>query len=399
MPSPQRLLALAALITVAACASLTEPTDQGLSRRSQATPVEVFGGSSWIEVSAGYRHTCAIATGGTAWCWGSNEFGQLGVATVTSCADVNTCARRPVEVGGGHTFVKIAAGVTHTCALKANGEAWCWGGGYASGRAGYLGTGMLQQSVTPVPVDADSAFTAIAVGAENSCALTASGQAWCWGENGYGELGDSSQTARLAPVPVRTTARYQRITVGVAHSCALKLTGTAVCWGRNRFGQLGSGDVPYNSTTLVSVIPARVTGEQNYREISAGESHTCALRTDDRIDCWGLNENAGQLGDGSGLTHRGTPGVVAADSSWSTMTSGLFTVCARTTAGAPLCWGSNYYGAVGNGLRSALPEQLPVATMGGPFVRFAGGGHHMCGLTATNRLFCWGDRNYGQIGN
>lgn len=398
-PSATRILALGALATLAACAALTEPSDRGLGARSQTTPVEVFGGKTWTEVSAGFQHTCAIDTAGAAWCWGSNEFGQLGVPTVASCADVETCVRQPLAVGGGHTFTQISAGTTHSCALTAAGAAWCWGGGYFSGKAGYLGAGALQQSVNPVRVTADSAFVAIDAGTANTCALTASGEAWCWGQNTYGELGDSSRTARVTPVPVRTSARYQRISLGFEHTCGVQLNGAASCWGHNRWGQLGTGDVPYNSASLVSLTPARVTGGAAFREIAAGEAHTCAIRTDDVLECWGANENAGQLGDRSGLTHRGVPGAVAGAATWSTLASGLMTVCARTVAGNPFCWGSNYYGEIGNGRRDVLPEQVPVPTLGGPFERFSGGGAHMCGLTAAQRLYCWGDRKYGQLGN
>lgn len=394
-----RILALGALSSLAACAALTEPSDRGISARSQVTPVEVFGGKTWTEVAAGFQHTCGIDTAGTAWCWGSNQYGQLGVPTVASCAEVETCARQPLAVGGGHTFTKIAAGITHTCALTAAGAAWCWGGGYSGGNAGFLGAGALQQSVNPVRVTADSAFVAIDVGAANSCALTASGQAWCWGQNGYGEVGDSSRVARLVPVPVRTTARYQQIALGLEHSCAVQLNGVASCWGHNRWGQLGTGEVPGNSFGLVAVVPARVVGSVTYRELAAGEGHSCGIRTDDVLECWGANGNAGQLGDLSGLTHRGVPGAVAGAGTWSTLASGLMTVCARSTAGSPFCWGSNYYGAVGNGQRNALPAQTPVPTLGGPFERFTGGGSHMCGLTAAQRLYCWGDRKFGQLGN
>ena len=386
-------------LVMAACTALSEPTDQGARDRSQMTPVEVFGGRSWTEVSSGYQHTCALDTSGKAWCWGANQYGQLGVFTSTTCKTVGPCARRPVEVSGGRTFVKIAAGVTHSCGLTAAGEAWCWGGGDEGGDAGFLGNGTVAQSNTPVEVIADSAFTQISIGLSNSCALTASGQAWCWGRNLRGEVGDSTQLARVVPVPVKGEARYTKITMGLEHSCGLRTTGIAQCWGHNRFGQLGRGAVTYNSLGLVGTTPARVVGDVAYTDISAGGEHTCALRTDGVIECWGVNSTAGQLGDLSGLTHRGIPGAVADTLKYTALASGTVTTCARATGGAPYCWGSNNYGAIGNGNRSPLPAQFPVANLGSDFVRFGGGGQHMCALTAGQKLYCWGDRQFGQIGN
>lgn len=394
---PAVLLAAAAWAT-AACAALTEPSDGGASERSQTTPVEVFGGRTWSAVAAGFNHTCALDTSGTAWCWGSNQFSQLGVPTATSCADVGTCARRPLEVGGGHTFTSIASGVTHSCALKANGEAWCWGGGYEGSGGGFLGNGAVQRSVAPVRVTTDSAFTQIAVGASNTCALTASGQAWCWGRNLRGEVGDGSVVARTVPVAIGADLRFTAVSLGFEHSCGLRSNGSVACWGNNRFGQIGTEEVTYNVPGRFVLTPTRVSSG-SYSAVAAGGDFTCALRTSGTVDCWGHNANAGQLGDRSGLTHRGVPGPVAKDSVYTTLAAGSVTTCARTASGAPFCWGGNFFGAIGNGRRDALPEQEPVPMRGGPFVRFSGGGSHMCGLDAAQRLYCWGDKKYGQLGN
>jgi alpha-tubulin suppressor-like RCC1 family protein len=348
-------------------------------------------------VAAGFNHTCALDTSGEAWCWGSNQFGQLGVQTIASCPEVGTCARRPIQVSGGHSFTAIASGVTHSCALKANGEAWCWGGGYEFGGLGYLGDGAVRQSFAPVRVAADSAFTQIAVGAGNSCALTASGQAWCWGRNTRGEVGDSTQGARRVPTAIGGAQRFAAISMGLDHTCALRDNGSVACWGYNRVGQLGTDALAYN-VEAYRLAPTRVNGGP-YEAIAAGGEHTCALRTTGVVDCWGHNANAGQLGDSSGVTHRGVPGPIAKDSVFTTLAAGGITTCGRTASGASFCWGGNFYGSLGDGTRGLLPAQEPVLSSGGPFVRYSGGGLHMCGLDAADRLFCWGDTRYGQVGN
>jgi alpha-tubulin suppressor-like RCC1 family protein len=393
------LLFLLAPLAIAGCTALSEPTDQGARDRSQLAPAEVFGGGNWTQVAAGYQHTCALDTTGKAWCWGANQYGQLGVLTAGSCSEVGTCARRPLQVSGGLTFVSIAAGSTHSCGLTAAGAAWCWGGGNEGGNAGFLGNGTILKSFAPVKVLSDSAFKQISIGLHNTCALTNAGQAWCWGRNARGELGDSSLTPRAAPVLVRGTSRYSKISLGIEHTCALVISGSAQCWGHNRFGQLGSGNVLYNSFGLVQTIPVRVQGTVSFVDISSGGEHTCALRTDGVVDCWGINASAGQLGDRSPLTHRGLPGPILDTLKYTTLSSGTSTTCGRAENGATRCWGGNFYGALGNGDRSVVPEPSPVASLGSGYTSFSGGGLHMCAINTEQRLFCWGDKKFGQIGN
>lgn len=392
--------AAAAVLLGASCAQLTEPTDRGASARSQVTPAEVFGGQAWSQIAAGFRHTCALSADGRAYCWGANDRAQLGVPTATTCPEVGPCARRPVEVVGGLTFTRIAAGTTHTCALTAGGTAYCWGGGFEAGGAGFLGNGAIARSQEPVPVQADSAFTEIAVGSSNSCALTASGQLWCWGRNARGELGDGTQTARTAPVPIGAEARFSAVAMGSEHTCAIREGGGLLCWGHDRWGQLGiSPTVAYNNFGVYVRTPTRVQDAGTMTAVVAGDEYTCGLRSDGRVLCWGRNENAGQLGDSSGVTHRSVAGEVAGNRSYSAIAGSGVTVCARATTGEAYCWGSNYFGAVGNGSRSVIGVETPAAVQGGPFVTLTVGGSHSCGITAAQRAFCWGDRRFGQIGD
>lgn len=377
---------------------LTDP-DSAINERAVISPTAVFGGRTYTAVSAGFVHSCAIETGGLAWCWGANHYGQLGRPTTENCGDVPVCARRPVEVSGGRRFVRIAAGVTHSCALTSAGAAWCWGGGYESESAGYLGNGVVSRSNVPVAVTADSAFVEIAVGAGNSCALTASGQAWCWGANMRGEVGDGTQLPKLEPVPVATSSRYVSITLGDEHTCALTVAGAADCWGHNRWGQLGTGAVPYNNIGAYQATPVRVVSDAPFAQIAAGGAHSCAVRTDGQLACWGINEPVGQLGDGSGVTHRGAPGLVAGGLRYTAVHAGTVTTCARTTDGAAQCWGSNYFGALGNGTRSDTGSPVPVTIPGLDVAALSAGGSHACGLRPNGALLCWGDRQYGQVGN
>jgi len=385
-------------LVLASCRGITN-ADSGVNARTTLSPVEVAGGGSWSAVSAGFQHSCALDASGTAKCWGSNQYGQLGAESGSiGCADVPTCSRQPLAVSGQRTFVRIASGITHTCALTATGEAWCWGGGYETADAGFLGNGALSKSVVPVRVTSDSAFVDIAVGVMNTCALTVSGQLFCWGANSRGELADGTQQARRAPVASAGALRFTQVTMGTEHACAATSAGVAYCWGHNRFGQLGSGEVPNNSFGLYATLPIAVSGGEMYTRIAAGSDHTCALTRAGVVQCWGANGNASQLGDRSMVTQRGVPRAIADGRTFTVLAAGANTNCARASDGASYCWGSNFFGALGNGSRSDAGVNYPVAVSGGTFAKLAVGGSHSCGIDASQRLYCWGDSQYGQTG-
>ena len=216
------------------------------SNANTNTPTQVTELTSGVTaISGGTDHTCAIQNG-TAKCWGKNTYGQLGNDTVT---DSNT----PVQVSGligGVTA--ITAGDLHTCAIQ-NGAASCWGAGgdYQLG-----GLSMGTNKETPIQVSQlTSGVIAITAGAYHTCALLDTGAAKCWGGNSYGQLGTGANTGRSIPTAVSgLTSGVTAITAGAIHTCALLWTGAAKCWGDNGWGRLGDG------TTTDSNIPVQVTG-------------------------------------------------------------------------------------------------------------------------------------------
>lgn len=365
--------------------------------RAVTSPTEVAGNRPSADLAAGYFHSCALGADGMAYCWGSNEYLQLGVADSPQQCETFACARTPVPVSGGYEFVRIAAGITHSCALGAAGDAFCWGGGYEQDNAGWLGDGRLSRSALPVAVAADSPFVAITAGALDTCALTAAGAAYCWGRNVEGELGDGTITDRLTPVAVRGDLRFRSISLGGAHACGVTVDGSAYCWGSNRWGQLGVGEVPPNSFGLRSLEPVRVQIDERLSVIAAGGAHTCALAESGRAFCWG-QDAYGQLGDRTARSNSGLPIAVADDHVFESLAAGDLTTCAVTPGGDSWCWGSNYFGALGDGTTSEGGTDFPVRTKGGSFGRVVPGGSHTCGLTTNQRLLCWGDRFYGQVG-
>lgn len=400
MPISHPLRRLLAALALAALGGCTDPAgaDNPYAGRGVLTPQRTAGGRQVARASAGFFHTCAVTPAGEALCWGSNQYGQLGTTAAVAQCEVFRCSRTPVAVEGGHAFTTVSAGTTRTCGLDGAGAAWCWGGSQAQGEPGYLGDGTPRSGATPVRVAADSPFVAITAGGA-SCALTASGVAYCWGENFEADVGDSTTQPRLAPVPVAAGAlRFRAIAAGRAHVCAITLDDRLYCWGSNRWGQLGIGDVPYDAFGFKRIYPSPVWRDSTFRAVAAGGAHTCALTTSGRAYCWGQNENAQQLGDESGVTHRGVPGPVAGGHLFVDVTAGTVATCGLTASGESWCWGSDYFGGLGDGREVNGGVGHPVLTRGGPYRAVTVGGSHACGVTSGGELDCWGDGFYGQVG-
>ncbi len=343
-------------------------------------------GSGVTAIAAGRSHTCALTSAGGVACWGSNSFGQLGDGASTQ-------RLTPMAVSGLASGVAaITAGVYHSCALTSAGGVQCWGyNGY-----GQLGDGTQTNRLTPVAVSGlSSGVAAIAAGAYHTCALTTGGAVLCWGYNGYGQLGDGSTTQRLTPVWVSgLTSGVAAIAAGGYHSCALTSAGWALCWGENYDGQLGDGSFTDRLT------PVGVSGLWGgVAAITAGNQHSCALTSAGGVQCWGYNE-FGQLGYGGTYLWQATPVTVSGLSTGvATLDAGWGHTCALASTGGVQCWGRNDSGQLGDG--STTNRYTPVAVSGltSGVRAISAGGYHSCALAMTNEAKCWGWNAYGQLGD
>jgi len=319
------------------------------STTSQLTPTPVAGGLAFASLTAGELSTCGLTTTGAAYCWGENDSGQLGDGTTT------TNRLTPTAVSGGVAFASLTAGYYHACGVTAGGAAYCWGYGFS----GQLGDGtMTDHRSSPAPVTGGVRFASLTGGYWHTCGLTTQGVAYCWGNNNWGQLGDSTRTARSTTGQVAGGIVFAKLTAGGRHSCGLSPAGAAYCWGWNGFGQLGDG------TTIIRLtpVPVVVPGGLVFVSIATGWYHTCALTAGGVAYCWGFN-HYGQLGDGT-TTDRVTPSAVAGGLVFANLAPGVDHTCGMTTGGVAYCWGSNNYGQLGDGTTTDLSVPTPVKPTG-----------------------------------
>ena len=253
------------------------------------------------QISGTARHTCALRADGSAVCWGSNRDGQ---------------AAAPA----GERFVAIGVGGSHTCALRADGAPVCWGSGYAG------------ESTPP----AGERFVAISTGGQHTCGLRQDGTATCWGSNVFG---------RATPPAAE---RFTAISSGSQHTCALRPDGSPVCWGHDRYGRA-----------------TPPTGER-LAAISSGGEHGCALRADGAAVCWGSNEYG-----------QATP---PADERFTSIHAGWQHTCGLRLDGGVVCWGRT---------RGDTPA-------GERFASISSGGGYSCGVRLDGSALCWGAEEVGR---
>ncbi|HZH41650.1 MAG TPA: Ig-like domain-containing protein [Gemmatimonadales bacterium] len=248
------------------------------SQGGTGLPTSVVAPFDFFEVAAGGNHTCASTINQTVVCWGSNASGELGLGdTVTTPT--------PTAVAGGLVFPgAVAAGDAHTCATTANGTAYCWG----RNDFGQLGDSQTIRQTLPDSVHGFG-FDLLAAGGDHTCGVS-SAVAWCWGANDRGQSGTGlPDSAVLVPTLVAGSLNIETVTAGRAFTCGVTDTGDAYCWGANDRGQLG------DSTRTDRSQPTLVKGGLHFQSLAAGDQHVCGVTVDGLIYCWG-DGTSGQLG-------------------------------------------------------------------------------------------------------
>ncbi len=378
---------MAAILALCTCCTSTTSTDS--SKIVHLSPPET------MEIVSGGHTTCLLTHQSRPLCWGGSG---IAGGDVSSIAPPTWITAPP--------FVSVSVGAGFACALDALGRAYCWG----SNDRGQLGDGTRTDRTTPEPVHTTLRFVELAAGS-NACGLTSDGRVYCWGPGDLGELGDgidSPDHYSSFAVPVSNDVRFSHVAAGLMGVCAIAADGQTWCWGEE--GAIVQARTSRASTASDAscagrydirarcAVPQPVDGGHSFTSLALTSVSACGLDAQGAEWCWGLAQ-FGTLGDGNATFMPAiTPVRVAFEGSLTSTTAGADFACALDTQGAAWCWGNNFRGRLGIGTTEG-GTYSPVAVAGGlHFVALSSGSLHTCGIADDQSVYCWGVNLYGQLG-
>jgi hypothetical protein len=338
------------------------------------------------DVALGEAHGCAIKNT-RLYCWGSNEFGQLGVGGTEPSS-------HPLAVSSDRAFLGVAAGGFHSCARDELGDVWCWG---ANDR-GQLGAGDRESRDVPTLVSLPARARFLSTDFSHTCALLVDSTLHCWGKNDEGELGqgvelEGDMLSGDALVPIAVPGAFRAVDTGQGHTCAIQLDGALFCWGRNDGSELG------NVEGMQIRMPIRVGSDDDWLAVDAGQNHTCGLRENFGAYCWGTNSAFEDLEGAAlgiaGATRVTTPTRLESEGEFTRISTDTFHTCAIGRDRSLFCWGRNVEGQLGVGDRTL--RQTPVR-VGYGYRGVAVGRFTTCVITEDDDVSCTGQNDVGQLG-
>jgi alpha-tubulin suppressor-like RCC1 family protein/plastocyanin len=331
---------------------------------------------SWIDVKLGSNYGCGIVSSGDAYCWGTNVYGQLGNGNTQPSST-------PVAVAGGLSFKSIHLGESqslfspNTCGITISDLAYCWG----DNTYGQLTEGTTSLRSSPVAVAGSITFSKLAIYNGTICGVSKAGGAYCWG-SADGRVGDYSGLARRTPFQVLPALSFSQVQPAYDHVCGLTTGGDVWCWGS------GTGSSPI-----------RVNSTETFTKLTAGGSTTCGLTTAGRIYCWGLTWYVVPTPTGATYSGGFTPVLVGSGQTFNDALFGWYFHCALTTTQAAYCWGAGESGQLGVG-SVVTYAYAPSAVSGGlTFNSLALGNGFGCGVSDAGNGYCWGANSLGQVGD
>lgn len=365
--------------------------------------------SNVAKISVGTYYSCALLESGQVKCWGKNIEGMLGNGTTT-------IQSIPVFVSNLTNATDIVASNLHTCASTEDALLKCWG----QNASGQLGNGTKIRSLTPVamvmggnktlPISGLENAKQVSAGRTHSCAVLEDKTIKCWGGNTEGQLGNGNTNLRgTYSVIVSNISTATQVGTGLKHTCALLEDKTVQCWGNDQFGVTGIPNRVNNTNTLQ---PTTVGSLSNVSKLFVGlGAHNCALLTDSKVKCWGLNTR-GQLGNNpvpGSPDQNATPVYVHTSATDTTPLSGVVDLavgevhtCALLKDKSVKCWGGGTQGqlAIQPTNATQFVKTTPVSVSGLTGVKqIVAGKEHTCALLETGKVKCWGQQELGVLGN
>ncbi len=346
-------------------------------------------------LGAGESHACAVRSDGTIGCWGFNTSYQLGVVDAGG-----TFSATPIRATDLKGAVATVGTFATSCALLDTAELGCWG----TNSGGLLGN-LAAPSFSAVPTRVGNLTDVVAVtgGKKHACLLRVGGKAFCWGNNDDEQLGSGIPGAGNsgAPAPVQAPDKIKYIGSGAtsSHTCAIRDDDQIVCWGQNnKTGQLGAPTY----TDIRSAMPLLVDNVQDAIKVATGTDHSCAIRKGGTMRCWGAND-FGQVGFGTPADQaaekiaQDVPGVTDAVA----LSLGDQRTCIVHATGKVSCWGNNPNGALGAGAGDAGAfSKTPLDVAGiTDAVDVSCGLGFTCVIRQGGKVSCWGVNDKGQLGS
>lgn len=370
-----------------------------------------------VDVQLGYEHVCALTNTGEVWCWGLSNQGQIGNGISGYGDDAwspdPVRVQREADVPLGEVVELSARHGFHSCARLKSGEVYCWGRTYTD-----LGTYLSQPWPVRVDMAPDTALSQVAKlfpGQFHDCALLQNSELYCWGTNDAGRLGvgegvaTSGSARRVETAPGVPLAGVTQVALGSFHTCAITNNAEAYCWGYNSTGQLGNGQTGVESLRPVRVETSPGTPLSDVDSIQLGKEFTCARRKNGEVYCWGDNSQK-QLGTGESYASIARPARVGLSQAPAFLSGGLLRVsaapsdndfaCALGTGSEPplSCWGDNTYGQLGDGTLNTRGTPSAISPLLRGVVDVGLGMEHGCALLESGLVYCWGRGHRYQLG-
>jgi alpha-tubulin suppressor-like RCC1 family protein len=333
---------------------------------ARSSPVrEITSSTNWCQVSAGCFHTSALKTDGSLWTWGNGACGRLGDNTTTARSS-------PVrEITSSTNWCQVSAGGYHTSALKTDGSLWAWG----LNTCGRLGDNTNTTRSSPVrEITSSTNWCQVSAGCFHTSALKTDGSLWAWGSNNLGRLGDNTATDRSSPVrEITSSTNWCQVSAGGYHTGAIKTDGSLWAWGFNGSGRLGD-----NTTTSRSSPVREITSSTNWCQVSAGCTHTSALKTDGSLWAWG-NNGSGRLGDNTATARSSPVQEITSSTNWCQVSAGYHTSALKTD-GSLWSWGNNGSGRLGDNTATARSSPVREITSSTNWCQVSAGTAHTSAL-------------------
>lgn len=352
---------------------------------------EALTNGPWKSLSVGDNITCAITKSTEQlYCWGLNDKGQI-AQPLNNSSPFNPNTAPQLVNGIPGRVVSVSAGFTHVCAVNSLASLYCWGdNGY-----GQLGNNSTTSSTQPETVTSlVGNVRNVSTGNYFTCATTLDSKGYCWGYGSSGRLGNGASSNLSVPTLVTgLNSGTTQISAGENHACAIQASAVK-CWGNGSTGALGNGgttssDTPVSVNLLTAGMSTVVTGSR-YSCASSGSSSYC----------WGDNTE-GALGNGTTTGQTSPISLPDSATALKSISASYGTTCIVSNAGSVLCWGRNSSWNLGTNSPTNVQINSPSQVLGlvEGISTVDTSETHSCALAQYGRIFCWGGNSYGQLGN